>query len=540
MTDMTPTVSSKPRLILYGAENRKRLLAGAAVFSKAVCITYGPHGRVVMLDRATGLLGTKDGVTVAREIDLADPVANLACQVFKTACIKANDEAGDGTTTTACIAAAILQEGCKLVEAGMNPVHMARGVQMAAQAAADAVWDMAMPIETQVQLERVALIASNGDHDVAEKLAEAVMAVGKNGTVSIEDGNGVETVLVFKEGMEIDRGAASMHFLKGQNERELDGPLVAVVAAHLRTVEDVLDMCEEATTFGRRPLLLICEGIEGEALKTLVMNDSAKGSQFEFVAVLAPGNFDRKIDYMGDIAALAGADLIDPKQGGQWTRWDRNWFGGLRSARIETKKTTLVAYDEASETIKERITQIHISRDFAASQYDIDRINERLATLEGGLCIMQIGAHTEAELKEKRARVEDALGAVQAALRDGIVPGGGTAYLAAYQAIKDKCPVEDVEVKAGWGCMERALLRPVATLARNAGKNGDFIVEKLLSLREDHLDWLGWDALQDEFRDFGADTTVIDPCKVAITVIESAASASSTLMTAEASITDTP
>ena len=542
MTDMDPNApsTSKPRLILYGAENRRRLLTGAAIFSKAVCITYGPHGRVVMLDRATGLLGTKDGVTVAREIDLPDPVANLACQVFKTACIKANDVAGDGTTTTACMAAAILQEGCKLVEAGMNPVHMARGVQMAAQAAADAVWDMSMPIETQKQLERVALVASNGDTETAEKMAEAVMSVGKNGTVSIEDGHGVETVLQFKEGMEIDRGAASMHFLKGMSERELDGPLVAVIAATLRTVDDVLDMCEEATTFGGRPLILICEGIEGEALKTLVMNDSAKDSQYEFVAVLAPGNFDKKIDYLGDIAALAGADLIDPKQGGQWKKWDREWFGALRSARVLAKKTVLVAYDEASDSIQERIQQIHVSKDFATSQYDIDRIHERLAVLEGGLCIMQIGAHTEAELKEKRARVEDALGAVQAALRDGIVPGGGTAYLAAYQAIKGQCPDKDIEVKAGWECLERALLHPLTTLARNAGKNGDYIVEKLLGLREAPDDWLGWDALKDEFRDFGADTTIIDPCKVAITAIESAASAASTLMTAEASITDTP
>lgn len=541
MTDMDPNTSPKPRLILYGAENRRRLLAGAAIFSRAVCITYGPHGRVVMLDRATGLLGTKDGVTVAREIDLPDPVANLACQVFKTACIKVNDEAGDGTTTTACISAAILQEGCKLVEAGMNPIRMAKGIQLAAQAAADAVWDMARPIETQKQLERVALVASNGDKEIAEKMAEAVMAVGKNGTVSIEDGNGVETVLQFKEGMEIDRGACSMHFLKGMNERDLDGPLVAVIAATLRTTDDVLDMCEEATTFGGRPLLLICEGIEGEALKTLVMNDSAKDSNFEFVAVLAPGNFDKKIDYLGDIAALAGADLIDPKQGGQWKKWDRDWFGALRSAKVQAKKATLVAYDEASESIQERLQQVRVAREFAVSQFDIDRINERLATLEGGLCIMQIGAHTEAELKEKRARVEDALGAVQAALGDGIVPGGGVAYLAAYQAIKGQCPDEDIEVKAGWKCLERALLRPLATLARNAGNNGEYIVEKLLDLREeDALSWMGWDALKDEFRDFGTDMTIIDPCKVAITVIESSASATSTLMTAEASITDAP
>lgn len=527
-----------PRLVIHGEQNRKLLLEGAAIFAKTVCVTYGPHGRTVLLDRSAGLLATKDGVTVAREIDLEDPVSNMACQAFKGACIKVNDEAGDGTTTAACLSVAILEGGCKLVAAGLNPVHMAKGIQLASRAAADALWDLARPITTQMQLERVALISSNGDIEVSEKLAEAVMAVGKNGTVSIEDGSSIETTLTFKEGMEIDRGACSMAFLQGNSERLLDGPLVAVIAASLHTIEDVLDICEEATTFGGRPLLIICEGIDGEALKTLVLNDTNKDIDFEFVVVMAPGNFDKKVDYLGDIAALAGADLIDPRTGGTWKQWNKEWFGALKSATVKAKKTTLIAYDEASESVQERVREIHKAREFASSQYDIDRINERLATLEGGLCIMQIGAYTEAELKEKRARVEDALGAVQAALADGIVPGGGTAYLAAYQAIRGQCPTEDVEVKAGWGIMERALLQPVATLARNASKNGDYIVEKLLDQRGgDFTSWVGWDALKDEFRDFGTDTTIIDPAKVAIAVIEAASSAASTLMTAEASIT---
>jgi chaperonin GroEL len=212
----------------------------------------------------------------------------------------------------------------------------------------------------------------------------------------------------------------------------------------------------------------------------------------------------------------------------------------LRSAKVEAKKTTLIAYDEASETIQARLQEIHAARNHATSQFDIDRINERLAVLEGGLCIMQIGAHTEAELKEKRARVEDALGAVQAALEDGIVPGGGTAYLAAYQAIRGQCPSEETEVRAGWQVMEQALLQPVKTLGANAGRNGDYLVEKLLELRSDPGSWVGWDALKNEFRDFGGDTTVIDPCKVAITVVETAGSASSTLMTSEASISPLP
>ena len=532
----------KPRLILHGAENRRRLLIGAQIFARTVCVTYGPHGRIVLLDRSAGLLATKDGVTVAREIDLKDRVADMACQAFKSACIKVNDEAGDGTTTTACVAAAILKEGCKIVEGGYNPIHVAQGIQMASQAAVDAVLDIARPIESQEQLEKVALIASNDDAEIAANMAEAVMAVGKNGTVSIEDGNGVETVLDFKEGMEINRGVASGHFLKKSTERVFDGPLVACIAATLSSTEDVLDICEVATTLGGRPLVIFCEGINGEALKTLILNDSNVDINFEFAAILAPGNFEWKAKHLGDIAALAGADLIDPKAAGQWTEWDPSWFGALRTIKAEAKKSTLIAYDEASEVIRDRIQLIKAERMHATSQYDTDRINERIACLEGGLCIMQIGAHTEAELKEKRARVEDALGAVQGALEEGIVPGGGTIYLAAYQAIQGMCPSEDDrDIIAGWGIMERALLRPMTVLVDNAGKNGEYMVDKLLDLRGDEWDsWLGWDGRANEFRDFGIDGTVIDPTRVAIAVIEAAASAASTLMTAEASITDEP
>lgn len=531
-----------PRLILFGAENRKRLLYGAEVFAKAVCVTYGPQGRHAVLDRSAGLLITKDGVTVAREIDLTDPVANMACQVFKDACIKVNDIAGDGTTTAACVSAAILRESVKMVEAGHNPILMARGVQMAAQCAVQAIYDhMARPIETQDQLEKVALIASNGDAETASHMAEAVMAVGKNGTVSIEDGQSVDTVLVFKEGMEIDRGVASMHFLKGKNERVFDGPIVAVINATLDTVDDILDLCEEATTFAGRPLVLFCLNITGEALKTMVMNDSSTDHNFEFTAIVAPGNFDRKKEYLGDIAALAGADMVDPAQGMTWKKWNPEHFGGLRSVRAEAKKTTLVAHDEAAECVQDRIAQIQAQYQHTTSQYDTDRLNERLAVLEGGLCIMQIGAYTEIELKAKRARVEDALGAVQSALEEGIVPGGGTVYLAAYQMILGLCP-EDANdaVVAGWMVMEKALLVPLATLATNAGFNGEYRVEQLLDRRPSPTSWVGWDAMKNEVRDFGEDGTIIDPTRVVVAVIEAAASAAGTLLTSEASISNLP
>lgn len=531
----------KPRLILYGAENRKRLLRGAEAFSKVVCKTYGPQGRNVILDRAAGLLVSKDGVTVAREINFSDPIANMAAQALKEACLRVNNQAGDGTTTAACISAAILREAVKLVAAGHSPIHMARGIQKAAAEASLCVQEGSHPVEDQDQLERVALIASNGDSEVAANMAEAVMAVGKNGTVSIEEGNSVETVLIFKEGMEIDRGVASMHFLKGLSERDLDGPLVAVIAATLKTTEDVLDLCEEATTFGGRPLVLFCLDISHDALKTLVMNDTSTTNNFEFIAIPSPGNFARKKDYLGDIAALAGADLVDPEQGMSWSKWDPNWFGGLRSVQAGEKKTTLVAYDEASECIQDRMDYIRSQYQLTTSQFDTDRLNERLAVLEGGLCIMQIGAHTEIELKEKRARVEDALGAVQAALEDGVSPGGGAAYLSAHQMIKGKCPESlNEDEQAGWEVLEKALLAPLHMLAENAGRNGQYLTEKVLAARaSDPLSWLGWDAVDDEIRDF-SDSSVIDPTRVVVTVIEAAASSAATLMTSELSVSEMP
>lgn len=521
--------------VIFSPATRQRLLAGVRAFSKTVCVTLGPHGRTVMLDRAAGLLATKDGVTVAREIDLADPVANMACQALKEACIKVNNEAGDGTTSAACIAAAILEEGCKLAAADFNPVHMARGIQKASLVATSAIRDLARPAEAQRELVQVALIASNGDLDVAEKLAEAVMAVGKNGTVSIEDGKSTETILIFKEGMEIDRGAASMHFLGSSTERVMDGPLVACVAATLRTVEDVQDLLETASQWKPRPILVFADAIEGEALKVMTVNHSQ--GVVDCCAIPAPGFHDKKADYLGDIAALAGATLIDPRQGMGWKDWNPEWFGAFRQVIVRQKASTLVAYDEASEGIRDRIDQVKAQARFATSQYDTDRINERIAALEGGLCIMQIGAATEAELKEKRARVEDALGAVQGALEEGIVPGGGTAYLAAYQALVNTPPPESVEEKAGWDALTKALLAPTQTLANNAGKTGSFLVHQVLGQRDGlSTSWIGWDAVRDEIRNLHEGAMVIDPARVTIAVVEAAASSAATLLTSEASI----
>lgn len=532
---MHPHQKPQPKLILTGSEARQRLLAGAQKFTRTVCATYGPKGRHVMLDRAAGLLATKDGVTVAREIHLADPVMNMACQILKVACIKVNDEAGDGTTTVACIASAILEEGLKLVEGGYNPIQVARGMRAAANSAVNVVVDLARPVEGQSQLEQVALIASNGNVEIARNMAEAVMAVGKNGTITIEDGQGVATVLEFKDGMEIARGALSSHFLKNGTSRELVNPLIAVIVGTLKDVEDVQDVMEVASQWPDNPLLIFAETVQGQALTTMIINDSQ--GVMQCVAVASPGFVTRKRDYLGDIAALAGADVVDLAMGNDWKSWNPEWFGTVSKVTIGAKKTTLLALDEASEAIQERIKVIKREAATAISDHDIDRLNERMASLSSGLCVMKIGAHTEAELKAKRAAVEDALSAVRAALEDGVVPGGGTTYLAASDGLLATLPAEESpDFVAGWKAVAQALRAPLATLANNAGESGSLVVERVRAARLLPLSWVGWDGMTGQIRDLSLEPMVLDPQKVAISVIDASVSVASTLLTSEVSI----
>lgn len=525
-----------PRSLLYGNANRDGILKGTRKFTDAVCTTYGPKGRNVVLNRAAGLIVTKDGVTVAREVDLSDPIENMACQALKEACVKVNNEAGDGTTTAACISGSIIQEAVKQVSSGCNPIFLARGLQKACDFAVESIQEqLSAPIETQQEIESVALISSNRDEEVSRLMAEAIMSVGKNGNVTIEDGHSVETSIEFKDGLEFDRGPFNSHFLKNQFERELDTPLVAIVAGNLITVDDVLNMCEESTAYGKA-LVIFAYDVRGEALNTLLMNDNATDHDFEFVPIKAPGNFQHRIEYLGDIAAITGATVVDSDQGMKTSEWNQEWFGSLDRMVVRSDKCTLFAHEEASNLIDERISHIQAQYRHTTSQYDTDKLNERLAALEGGLCVMKIGAHTEAELKEKRARVEDALGACQAALESGVVPGGGTAYLAASQLLEAATPPVNEEERVGWNILRKALRQPLFQLATNAGHEGAYVVAKALSQREP-TSWLGWDAYTGEMRDFASTFDIIDPAKVAVEVIRAATSAASTLITSEVSIT---
>ena len=529
-----------PRFILKGTEARERLLLGIQILARSVAVTYGPKGRTAILDRMAGLLATKDGVTVAREVKLTDPVVNMGCQLLKEACIQVNDEAGDGTTTAAILAAAILEEGHKAVASGLDPNQIARGIEDASKVAAQVIGDMASSVETMDILERVAMIASNGDVPVSKALAEACMAVGRDGTVAIEDGNSVGIDLIYKDGMEIDRGVASRAFLEYETERVIEGPLVAVIGTSLTTIEDIKSVMEVASQWPQNQLLVIAEDIRGDALKTMVMNNQQ--DVMPCCAILAPGFHHHKKAYLRDIAALSGGDYIDSEMGLNHQEWNAEWFGSLRKITTQANKSTFIAYDEASEVIETRLREIDVEMSTLTSEFDKDRCKERKAKLSGGLCIMQVGGVTELEMKERRARIEDALGAVQASLEWGVVPGGGIVYIEAHDGLLAMEPDDETpEFKVGWRAMTKALTRPLYHLAENAGKEGAVICYQVSQARKgDSFGWIGWDVLTGKIRDLGDAPVIIDPTQVAVKVVETAASIAMTLLKVEASVTRLP
>ena len=521
---MTPN----PKSILQGAAARKQILQGARPLAQVVATTYGPHGRTVLLDRASGLLATKDGVTVAREVELEDPVENLGCKVLKDACIKVNNEVGDGTTTAAVLAGALMEEGSRLAFAGLDVPQLVAGMRAAGHEVERLLSEMKQPATTQEDLERIALTASNGDKDISAKLAEACLAVGKDGTITVEDAHTPGVELVFHDGMVIDRGVASATLLKGGTERVLERPLVAVIGASLRTMADVQDVMECASQWPGSPLLIFALDILGEALDTVVINDTR--GVMQCVAVNSPGFHGRKQEMLKDIAALTGADYVNPEVGDNFHQWDAQWFGTLQKATVEGRKATLVAAEGTGGLVTARIAEIR-ARSESVSDYDTDRDNERIAKLSGGLAVLKVGGWTEAEMKERRARIEDALGAVRAALEGGVLPGAGTAYIRAAVLLGPRS-TSDTAYDCGWGAVRKALSQPLTTLADNAGLPGVVLVDEVRAA----AGWHGWDALANKVRNLREDPAVLDPCPVVISALAAAVSAVSTLLTVEASI----
>lgn len=534
-------MSNKPRSVEIGKDARDHILRGALLLAKTVATTFGPMGRNAIIDRFAGLLSTRDGVTVAREIDLPNPLENQGCQILKQACIKVNDDVGDGTTQTAILAAEMLREGHRLIAAGFHPADLIRGMRAAVKTATWAIGEMAIPVETQEQIQQVAFLSSNRDLEIATLLAEATMAVGKNGLVVIEDGQGIESSLELKEGMEIDSGMVSQSFVDDftKMNRTINAPLVAVVNAHLRTVEDVQDLMETASQWPQNELLIFCRSIAGEALNTLTLN--LKEKIVRSCAVEAPGIDYKRPDILADIAALSGATFVDPIACLNHQAWDAEWFGSLRKVTVGLKKTLLEAYPEAKNTVAGRLDWLKGELALSVSDYDRDQIRKRIAKLSGGLAIIKVGGPTESELKDRRARVEDALGAVKAALRGGLVPGGGMAYLASIGELEGACPdPEDIPEgeSAGWGLVIRALGKPLTVLAANAGYEGSVISSQLvghLPCADDSC-WKGWDAMTGQVRDLRMDPPVVDPALVPLASLDAALSVAIILLTVEASI----
>lgn len=528
--------------------------------ARVVGATYGPKGRTVMLDRAAGILSTKDGVAVAWELEPEDPQQRLGTCFVQKACDKVNKSVGDGTTTTALLIHAILQESHKWVAAGVHPGLLAQDLQRVAVNLEEAeLFRMhRMDVDDEEMLLDVAMAASNGDVEISEALIEAIGMVGVQGMIVVEEGKGRGVELVQKIGFEIDRGWESL-VMSGEHgsPRHLDVPLVAVIDAELNTLADVRVILEEATQFPH-PLLIVSKGVYGEASKVLCMNDRklerADGQPFECVAVRAPGHVDQMRAYLEDIAALTGATIIDPLAH-PIDEFESGWLGAVQTATVKKRSTTFVAFEDKYEFIEARIEELNRQKASSDHTFDVEKLNERIARLSDGFCVMRVGGSSEVEIRERRGRIEDALHSVKLAAEEGIVPGGAMAYMALswvlgaggkFSRIMQGYGRPDLAV-AGLGdaVLVKALQAPLERLLLNAGMEppvalkrlGDAYKERWPMMKRPIWAWLGWDARLGEMRDFREKPRVFDPYAVVREVVLTAISTASTLLTAEVVLT---
>ncbi|HHV79489.1 MAG TPA: chaperonin GroEL [Firmicutes bacterium] len=520
-------------MLAYDIEARKALERGVNAVASAVKVTLGPRGRNVVLDRKFGApVITKDGVTVAKEIELKDPYENMGAQLCREVASKTNDVAGDGTTTATVLAQAIVTEGLKNVAAGANPIFIKRGIDKAVSVVVDYIKKNSTPVETKAQISNVASIAAN-DPEIGKLVAEAMDKVGKDGVITVEESKGTQTTVEVVEGMEFDRGYISPYFVTNPDAMEcvLENPYILLFEKKITAVADLLPLLEKVARSGR-PLLVVAEDVEGEALATLVVN-KIRGT-LQCAAVKAPGFGDRRKAMMEDIAILTGGQFISEDIGIKLENVDLNMLGEANKVRVAKEKTTIVEGKGSKKAIEGRINQIRKQIEETDSDYDREKLQERLAKLAGGVAVIKVGAATETELKEKKHRVEDALSATRAAVEEGIVPGGGTTYIIASKSL-DTLDVTGDE-KVGVNIVKRALEEPLRQIAYNAGLEGSVVVERVKS--EDKKGW-GLNALTLEYEDLVA-AGVIDPAKVARSALENAASVASLVLTTEALVAEIP
>jgi len=521
--------------LIFDDEARRAILKGVEQLSRAVKVTMGPKGRNVVIDKKFGSpTVTKDGVTVAKEIDLEDPYENMGAQMVKEVAEKTSDIAGDGTTTATVLAEAIYAEGLKNVTAGANPMALKRGVDAAVEKVVDKIADLSKRIDLKniKEVEQVATIAANSDNVIGKKIAEAFEAVGKDGVITVEESKTIKTELKIVEGMQFDQGYLSPYFSTDMDKMEcvLEEPYILLFEKKIGNIKEILPLLEKVAKAGK-PLLIICEDVEGEALATLVVNNMRK--TLSCSAVKAPGYGDRRKSMLEDIAVLTGGRAISEDLGLKLENLDLRDLGRAKKIKIDKDNTTIVEGAGKTADIKGRINQIRNQIEASDSSYDKEKLQERLAKLSGGVAIINVGAATETEMKEKKARVEDALHATRAAVEEGIVPGGGVALLRAIDSI-DAIKTNGDE-KTGAQIVQKAIEFPVRQLAMNAGLEGSVIVERLKKEKVN----IGYDINQDSYVDM-LKSGVIDPAKVTRTALQNAASIAGLLLTTEALVTDVP
>ena len=517
----------------FNTDARAALKRGVDQLAEAVKVTLGPKGRNVVIDKKFGApTVTKDGVTVAKEIELSDALENMGAQMVKEVATKTSDLAGDGTTTATVLAQAIFREGLKNVTAGVNPMALKRGIDAAVSAVVEDLKKMSVPTKGKKEIAQVGSISANNDKEIGDLIAEAMEKVGKDGVITVEEAKGLETTLETVEGMQFDRGYLSPYFVTDPEKMEaaLEDGLILIHDKKISSMKDLLPILEKVAQMGK-PLLIIAEDIEGEALATLVVN-KLRGT-LRVAAVKAPGFGDRRKAMLEDIAILTGGQVISEEVGFKLENAVVTDLGRAKRIVVDKENTTLIDGQGDEEKIKGRIKEIKAAIDKTTSDYDREKLQERLAKLAGGVAVINVGAATESEMKEKKARVEDALHATRAAVEEGIVPGGGVALVRAQKALKT-LKLDDSDEQIGVDIIRRSLEEPMRMIVQNAGGEGSIVVEKIRQSKETNY---GYNALTDEYEDLVA-AGVIDPTKVTRTALQNAASIAGLLLTTEALIVE--
>ncbi len=518
--------------LLFDTEAREKVLEGVNKLAAAVKATLGPRGRNVLIEKTFGApVVTKDGVSVAKEIELEDKFENMGAQMVKEVASKTSDVAGDGTTTATILAQAIYREGIKLVAAGHDPMKLKRGIDQSVQVVTDSIRKSSKQVKGRTEIAQVATVSANGDSNVGSIIADAMEKVGKDGVITVEEGRSLDTELEVVEGMQFDRGYLSPYFVTEPEKMtvELEDPLILLFDKKIANMKDLLPLLEEAAR-STKPLLIIAEDVEGEALATLVVN-KIRGT-IKVAAIKAPGFGDRRKDMLEDIAVLTGGQVISEEAGMKLENAKITDLGRAKRVVIDRDDTTLVGGAGTKSGIGGRIGQIKNQIGIASGEYDREKLQERLAKLAGGVAVIRVGAATETEMKEKKDRVEDALNATRAAVEEGIVPGGGVAFIRAVGAV-NKYGGADPEEQAGVNIVKRALEEPLRGIASNAGWDGSIVVDKVINQKGSN----GFDAAKLEYTDL-IKAGILDPAKVTRTAMQNAASVAGLLLTTEALVVE--